>query len=212
MVDLGCRAQVPLAMHLAETREEVDWLLGAKNGFCALQERLGLPNEQQWRPSIDWLLEQLARASLAIVIHGNYLSEPHWDYLARKRSQMSVVYCPRTHRYFGHSRYPLVEMLSAGVRVAIGTDSRASNPDLNVLEELRLVRKLFPEIDPAEVLRLGTINGAEALGQAKQFGQLAPGMSPQLLAVSCPGGEGLDPVAWLLDSDAKVELLPPFLR
>ncbi|MFM7738468.1 MAG: hypothetical protein ACKO9H_03615, partial [Planctomycetota bacterium] len=60
MIELGCREQVPLAMHLAETREEIEWLAGAVNGFSALQERLGLPNQQQWRPDLRWLLEQLA--------------------------------------------------------------------------------------------------------------------------------------------------------
>lgn len=210
MIELGCREQVPLAMHLAETREEVEWLAGSANGFSSLQERLGLPNQQQWRPNLAWLLEHLALAPRALIIHGNYLSRPHWQQLARYRERLSVVYCPRTHHYFGHPRYPLVEMLAEGVRVAIGTDSRASNPDLNVLEELRFIRRLFPELEPAEILRLATVNGAEALGQAGRFGQVAAGMSPLLLSVECPPRRELDPTAWLLDSDAKVEPLVPF--
>jgi cytosine/adenosine deaminase-related metal-dependent hydrolase len=209
MIELGCREQVPLAMHLAETREEVEWLAGSANGFSLLQERLGVPNQQQWRPALDWLIEQLALAPRALVVHGNYLSRQHWQQLARNRQRLSVVYCPRTHHYFGHPRYPLVEMLAEGVRVAIGTDSRASNPNLDVLEELRLIRRLFPELKPAEILRLATVNGAEALGQAERLGQLAVGMSPSLLSVQCPPGREVDPAAWLLDSDAKVEPLHP---
>lgn len=210
MIELGNREQIPLAMHLAETREEIEWLAGAVNGFSSLQERLGLPNQQQWRPELCWLLEQLALAPRALIIHGNYLSRPHWQQLARNRERLSVVYCPRTHHYFGHPRYPLVEMLTEGVRVAIGTDSRASNPDLDVLGELRLIRRVFPELEPEEILRLGTVNGSEALGQADRWGQLACGMSPALLCVECPPGLDLDPTAWLLDSDAKVESLNPF--
>ena len=210
MIELGCREQVALAMHLAETREEVEWLAGSANGFSLLQERLGVPNQQQWRPALDWLIEQLALAPRALVVHGNYLSRQHWQQLARNRQRLSVVYCPRTHHYFGHPRYPLVEMLAEGVRVAIGTDSRASNPNLDVLEELRLIRRLFPELKPAEILRLATVNGAEALGQADRLGQIAVGMSPLLLSVKCPLEREVDPAAWLLDSDAKVEPLSPF--
>jgi cytosine/adenosine deaminase-related metal-dependent hydrolase len=159
---------------------------------------------------LEWLLEHLALAPRALIIHGNYLSRPHWQQLAKYRERLSVVYCPRTHHYFGHPRYPLVEMLAEGVRVAIGTDSRASNPDLDVLEELRFIRRGFPELEPAEILRLATVNGAEALGQAGRLGQLAAGMSPLLLSVECLPGRELDPTAWLLDSDAKVEPLDPF--
>lgn len=211
MIELGCREQVPLAMHLAETREEVDWLAGSTNGFSALQERLGVSNQQQWRPDLGWLIEKLASVPRALVIHGNYLLPQHWQQLARKRERLSVVYCPRTHHYFGHPRYPLVEMLAEGVRVTIGTDSRASNPNLSVLEELRLIRRVFPELEPAAILRLATVNGAEALGRADRMGQLAGGMSPRLLSVKCPPGRDLDPTAWLLDSDAAVEPLDPFL-
>ena len=64
------------------------------------------------------------------------------------------------------SRYPLAEMLAAGVRVAVGTDSRASNPDLSLLEELRHIARHHPTVPPDEVLRMGTLAGAEALGLA----------------------------------------------
>lgn len=212
LVELACREQVSLAMHLAETREEVEWLEGASNGFSALQERLGVPNEQQWRPPVAWLLEQLTRAPRALVIHGNYLSRPHWHQLAQNRERLSVVFCPRTHRYFGHETYPLIAMLAEGVRVAIGTDSRASNPNLDLLEELRLIRRSFPELEPAEILRLATINGAEALGRSDRIGRLAKGMSPLMLSVKCPAEREIDPAAWVLDSDAGVELLNPFLK
>ena len=49
---------------------------------------------------------------------------------------MAVVHCPRTHAYFGHRPYPLAKMLAAGVNVALGTDSCASNPDLSLLGEM----------------------------------------------------------------------------
>ena len=91
-------------------------------------------------------------------------------------------------------------MLARGVRVAVGTDSRASNPDLNVWEELRLIRRDFPQLPSGEILKLATLNGAEALGKGKQFGQLVPGMVPDFVVFDGPGGDPEDPLAWLLDN------------
>ena len=85
------------------------------------------------------ILRMLADAPRALVIHGNYLDDEELAFLAANRERMSLVYCPRTHAYFEHPPYPLAKHLKLGVRVALGTDSRASNPDLDLLAEMRHV-------------------------------------------------------------------------
>lgn len=81
-------------------------------------------------------------------------------------------------------------MLRAGVAMALGTDSRASNPDLDLLAEMRFVREHHPRIAAEKVLALGTIDGARALGLASQCGSLTPGKRANLailqLPVPCP--------------------------
>ncbi len=199
ILQIAREQSLPVAMHLAETREEVDWLAGAGNGFQILQEKLGVPAHQQWRPKVGWILEQLTLAPRALVVHGNFLEPTHWESLAANRDKMSLVHCPRTHLHFRHPPFPLVEILRAGVRVAVGTDSRASNPDLSLLEELRTLRQAFPELEPAEIFSLGTSAGAEALGFQGRFGVIRAGASPELLTVAGPDAELHDPYAWLLD-------------
>lgn len=204
---LAIEQELPVAMHLAETREEIDWLAGADNGFTRLQERLGVPAASQWRPGLQGLLEQLATLRRVLVIHGNYLAPREWEVLARHRQQMSLIFCPRTHQHFGHSRYPLPELLRAGVRVAVGTDSRASTPDLDLLAELRLIRQLYPELSAEQVLELGTRAAAEALGQEGRWGELCTGASPELLIVRGPESDVTNPAEWLLESSVSPELL-----
>ena len=106
------------------------------------------------------------------MIHGNYLDDDERAFLATHRDRMSLVYCPRTHAYFSHRPYPLAELLAGGVRVALGTDSRASNPDLDLLAEMRHIAKTHAAIDPHEILRLGTLAGATALGATKTLAVL----------------------------------------
>ncbi len=149
-----------------------------------------------WDPStfspvtpILGFLQQLAEAPRSLVVHGNYLNAEELEFIAHHRDQMSIVYCPRTHRYFGHRKYPLVEMLAADINVAIGTDSRASNPDLNLFEELKTVASEFPQTPWNKILELGTLNGAIALGWDPVLGTITPGKRAALTLVRLPEGK-----------------------
>jgi len=72
--------------------------------------------------------------------------------------------------------------------VAIGTDSLASTPTLNLFDELREMRRLAPEITAATLLESATRIGAEALGFGDQYGTLAVGKRAALVAVRVPAG------------------------
>jgi cytosine/adenosine deaminase-related metal-dependent hydrolase len=191
----------PVAMHLAETVEELELL----RSHCGPLVDL-LSDLEVWDPAavprgiepLDYL-DMLSAANRTLVIHGNYLTQPEVQYLGEHSEHMSVVYCPRTHAYFGHGPYPLSEMLAAGVRVALGTDSRASNPDLSVLEELRHVAHHHPDLAPATVLQLATLNGAQALGY-EQTGTIAPGQLARFTVVRLPDRDAPDPHELIFDS------------
>jgi cytosine/adenosine deaminase-related metal-dependent hydrolase len=185
LIALASEQDLPVAMHLAESAEEIE-LLSAGTG--PLQELLD--ERSMWDPSVlsrgsrplDYL-KWLSAAPRALVIHGNYLDGEEQAFLASHADRMSLVYCPRTHAYFGHPPYPLAQLLAAGVHVAMGTDSRASNPDLSVLGEMRHVARTHPDVAPSTILRLGTLSGAEALGRADRVGSLTPAKLAHLVAV-----------------------------
>lgn len=174
----------PLAFHLAESFDEMELLATGGGPLRQVLESLGawdamaLPGGL--RP-IDYL-QRLAQAHRVLIIHGNYLSEFDIEWLAGGE-RFSVIFCPRTHAWFKHPRHPLPNMLAAGVNVAVGTDSRASSPDLRLLQELRCVANWFPELDGATVMSLGTIAAARALGRDGLVGSLEPGKQADLAVV-----------------------------
>ena len=86
----------------------------------------------------------------------------------------------------------------------MGTDSRASSPDLSVLAEMRFVARKYPSISPAAVLRLGTLWGARALGLDCRVGSLEPGKQADVTAIELPDREASDPHELLFDSEGKV--------
>jgi cytosine/adenosine deaminase-related metal-dependent hydrolase len=134
------------------------------------------------------------------VVHGNYLDDEEIEFLARQQ-RMAVVYCPRTHAWFDHARYPLEKLLAADAIVALGTDSRASSPDLSLLAEMRHVARTFPTLDRATILELGTLGGARALGLDSKIGTLEPGKRANLAAIALPDAAAADPHELLLDAD-----------
>jgi aminodeoxyfutalosine deaminase len=189
------KRRIPLAMHLAESAEEMELLATGDGPFAELLRRLGV-----WQPDLfprgrrplDYL-QSLGRAYRVLVIHGNYLEEDEMRYVAEQRDTMSVIHCPRTHAYFGHPRYPLARMLELGVPVALGTDSRASNPDLSLLEELRFVARHHAELSGERILKLGTLDGARALGCGDTWGMLAPGRPARFTLVPLGPSPVADP-------------------
>ncbi len=121
----------------------------------------------------------LARPS-GMVVHGNYLDDEEIHFVGRQRGRMAVVYCPRTHAWFGLARYPLEKLLAAGANVGLGTNSRASSPDLSLLAEMREVARTFPALGRATILEMGTLGSARALGLDAQVGTLEPGKRANL--------------------------------
>lgn len=206
VASLSVAQRVPIAFHLAESREELELLHSHGGPFRELLDGLGA-----WDPGtipratrpMDYL-RTLACAHRALVIHGNYLDEEEIAFLAEHAERMAVVYCPRTHAYFRRGAYPLEKLLSAGATVALGTDSRASSPDLSVLAEMRLVAQEYPAVGRDVVLQLGTIRAARALGRDHEVGSLAPGKLANLAVVALPERDAADPHDLLLNSHEPV--------
>jgi cytosine/adenosine deaminase-related metal-dependent hydrolase len=204
LAGLSAATAFPLAMHLAESREELELL---KTGCGPLRDLLvefDSWDDEAIRPQstpLDYL-RMLSASWRALVIHGNYLSDDEIAFVGRRAAKLSVVYCPRTHAYFGHAPYPLAKLLQAGANVALGTDSRASNPDLDLLAEMRelAARHIVP---PEWIVQMATINGARALGREREIGSLAPGKRADLTIVHLPDSKGDEPYELLFDPRAR---------
>jgi 5-methylthioadenosine/S-adenosylhomocysteine deaminase len=99
----------------------------------------------------------------------------------------TLVTCPRGNVRTGAGAPPIEEFFESGVRVAVGTDSLASVPDLNLFSELAEMRRLAPAVPARALLESATINGARALGFEAEFGTIDSGKRDALLAVELEG-------------------------
>ena len=102
----------------------------------------------------------------------------------------TLVTCPRSNGHTGAGVPPVEAFYGSGVRVAIGTDSLASAPDLNVFAEVATLHALAPSVPASVLLDSATRQGARALGFDADFGTIEPGKRARLLAIDLPPQTG----------------------
>ncbi|MDR2161612.1 MAG: amidohydrolase [Desulfovibrio sp.] len=174
--DLAGELELPLHIHLAETREETAGCLSAAGrrpvAYC---HSLGL----------------LGRRTT--IAHGVDLEDEDLDILAE--NGVRVVHNPRSNMKLGSGVAPVPDLLNRGVTVGLGTDGAASNNSLNLFAEMSACALLHKAVHrdstllPAQtVLDMATLGSAQAL-HWEDLGVLAPGRPADLIALdlSSPG-------------------------
>jgi cytosine/adenosine deaminase-related metal-dependent hydrolase len=172
---------VPVAVHLAETAAEQELLVLRRGPFVPFLQDLGVWEPEGLAKDTNHVLRLLKGASRTLLIHCNFLPAD-----SAIPGNAGIVYCPRTHAAFGHPPHPFRDFRACGVRVAIGTDSLASNPDLDVLAEIRFLHERYPDVPGSRLLRMATLSGAKALAWDHETGSLEPGKSADLVVLPLP--------------------------
>lgn len=178
-----------VSMHLAESREEMEWLAERAE---PIESALGRFRDQAFARQSSTMqdyVDAMLEAWLGIIAHGNYLDESLLTNLSAHRNHVAIAHCPRTYRHFHPDRstqnYPLAERLRRGVRHLVGTDSRASNPDLSVWSEMQTMLN-YPGISGEEIIAMATREPVDLLGLA-DFGTLAVGNRSLCTAIPLSG-------------------------
>lgn len=162
---------IPVHMHVHETADEVNQ--GLENYGCrpiARLDKLGMIS-----PSL-------------VAVHMTQLEEEEIELFAQRGAH--VVHCPQSNLKLASGFCPTAKLLEAGVNVALGTDSAASNNDLDMFGEMNTAALLGKGVAgnasalPAhQVLEMATINSAKALGLDDRIGSLKEGKAADITAV-----------------------------
>ncbi|MEK7449174.1 MAG: amidohydrolase family protein [Planctomycetota bacterium] len=175
--------KIPLSTHLSELKEEVELLKKGKGPLLSFLKKIGRFSPFWYYPRLS-PVEYLNKLGMlkppTFLIHCNYLSQNDIKLLAQ--NGVSVVFCPKSQHYFGHKNHPFRQLLKNKVNVALGTDGLGSNDNLSILEEMRFIAQNYSGIRPAQLLKMGTVNAARALGLSKQIGLIKPGYEADLAA------------------------------
>ncbi len=163
--------ELPIHMHVHETADEIS----------QSQEQFGI------RPLAR--LQQLGLIGPSfIAVHMTQMTDAEIGMIAEWGCH--VVHCPESNMKLASGFCPVAKMLDAGINVALGTDSAASNNDLDILGEMRTAALLAKgyaadasSVPAATALRMATLNGAKALGLESITGSLQPGKAADITAI-----------------------------
>jgi 5-methylthioadenosine/S-adenosylhomocysteine deaminase len=158
-------------IHLSENKEEVQ---GVKERYGASPvmhlENLGLLDNR------------------VVADHCVMLTDAEIKLLAKR--EVKIVHCPESNMKLASGIAPVPQMLAAGISVGLGTDSSASNNDVDMFGEMNSAAKLHkvntldPTVMPAEtVLEMATMGGARVLGAENKIGSLEPGKKADLIVL-----------------------------
>jgi len=185
--DLDARSGQVTSVHLGESPEETEFIRRGSGPWRVLLEELGVWTDAWAAPGISPVayLEQIGFLDRRVIaVHGVQFDG---DDLGRLRARdMTIVSCPRSNQYVGVGAPSLEAFYAMNVNVALGTDSLASAPDLNMFAELAEARRLAPRVRARTLLESATCRGAAALGFEDDYGTLEVGKRAQIIAVSVP--------------------------
>ncbi len=179
------------SIHLAESVDEVEFIRTAGGPFRDLLEALGVWDPGWVAPGVSpvqYLADCGFLSGRVLAVHGVQMTPVDLTRLAARGT--TLVTCPRSNERTGAGKPPIEAFYAAGVRVAVGTDSLASTPDLNLFAELAAMRRLAPAVPPSALIESATLQGARALGFDGEYGTMEPGRRARLLAVDVPPGAG----------------------
>jgi 5-methylthioadenosine/S-adenosylhomocysteine deaminase len=190
---------LPLAVHVAESVAESEFLRDGTGPFAKAWRARGIPLPQSGGQSpMSWLAAHGVLSPMTLCIHAVQLNAADISLLAEAGA--SVAHCPLSNRAHGHGEAPLQQLLQAGIRVGVGTDSVVSVGQLDMMAEARAARELAPILDAHAVLELCTLGGARTLGLDSQLGSLESGKWGDCAVVRLQSTSVLDPAEAILAS------------
>ncbi len=168
-------ASVPLSVHFMESPGEAELFAGhgelhdwyASQGMQADFRGFGSPAER--------IIAQIPADRSVMLVHNTCITGRDIDLLtAHFGDRVTFVLCPRSNACITGLQPPAELLRRKGVRIALGTDSLASNDSLSMVEEM----KMLPGVPLEELLGWATAGGARALGLGDRYGSLETGKAP----------------------------------
>lgn len=196
----SCReVQQIFPIHTAESRAEVEFLQSGQGDFRRFIEELGGWDNSFTAPGcspVQYLYDLDLLDNQTLCVHCVQVDDHDLQLLRQTKSR--VCLCIGSNEYLGVGFPPVEEMLMAGLRPCLGTDSLASNPVLSMWREMNLIHHYYPNIPAITILNMATRNGALALG-CPEYGGLAENQASMIFVKYT----GQDPLEYLAFDTAQ---------
>lgn len=220
VAELAVRSHLPVATHTAEAEVEELLVRDGVGPFAAGLRTRGIETAPRAASTVALLERTGILACQPLLIHALRFDDE--DLARAADAGATIAHCPIANARLGHGIARTVEMRAAGLRVAIGTDSVASNNRLDLLEEARIAQLLqrarlqsASALSSTELLEMITIDAARLLGIADRVGSLEAGKDADFCVVSLVQPHNVpapDPVGALFHSARGSDVIMTAVR
>ena len=177
-----------LTIHNQESVAETDFFTTGKGELLELYSALGIDITHFIPSKQSRLIRSIIKITgdhAVILAHNVNTTADDLDAIRRGRNlpQLFWCVCPNANIFINGHLPDMVLLKNFNCKIVVGTDSLASNAQLDVLEELKTLQANFNTLDTTELLRFATINGAEALRIDYQYGSFEGGKQPGIVNI-----------------------------
>ncbi|MFL5739240.1 MAG: amidohydrolase family protein [Flavisolibacter sp.] len=191
-----------VSIHNQETIHEDEFFRKGTGDFGRMYEKMKIDNSHHQptgKSSLQSYFNKLSRASSIILVHNTCTQKEDVEFVMAKTAgpkQKTPVpttnyqpptffcLCVNANLYIENSVPPIRLFRENDCPLVLGTDSLASNWSLNLMDEIRTIRKYFSDIPLEEILQWATLNGAAALGMEDLLGSFEKGKKPGVLLMN----------------------------
>lgn len=178
-----------VSIHNQETENEDYFFLKGTGSLVEMYEMLKIDNSF-YQPknvrSLQTYFTNFSKASSVILVHNTFTKQEDLNYINKEKLQdqlVSFCVCANANLYIENTLPPVEMLWQNECNIVVGTDSLASNHQLNILEELKTISKNFSNIPIETLLQWATINGAKALQMEKELGSFEKGKQPGVVLI-----------------------------
>jgi cytosine/adenosine deaminase-related metal-dependent hydrolase len=178
-----------ISIHNQEVASEDEFFLNGTGKLVDMYQKMNIDNSFFKFPklrSLQTYFKRLSGAASVILVHNTFTEQQDIDYVNSEKPNQQLVsfcLCINANLYIEDALPPVELFLRNDCNLVIGTDSVASNHQLNILEELKTISKNFPEISTETLLKWATINGAKALQMEDKLGSFEKGKKPGIVLI-----------------------------
>jgi cytosine/adenosine deaminase-related metal-dependent hydrolase len=174
------------SIHSQETAFEDEFFVRGSGDFTRMYALMNIDNSHHMpsgKSSLQTYFNRLAPAASRLLVHNTFTQEADVEYALANSAADTTWFCLCANaNLYIEGRVPPVALLrKSGAPIVLGTDSLASNWSLGIHDEMRTLRRFFPEIGLEEMLRWATLNGARALQMDDRLGSFDKGKLPGVL-------------------------------
>jgi aminodeoxyfutalosine deaminase len=183
----------PISIHNQENEEENTLYRYKKGAFIDFFNDMNINSDifkAQSKNSLQTIVPFLPNHQKVLLVHNTYTSLKDIYFTKRFNKQISWCFCPNANLYI-EGKLPSFEFFKhSDFPITIGTDSLASNDQLCVLSEMKVLQENIQHISFTDLIKWATINGAQFLGFDDDLGTITKGKTPGLnLITHIKGGK-----------------------